>query len=452
MTFTYTKLQHMTLSLKRTVDDDTFERLWKSIRDGNNVILTGSGGCGKTHELRRIAGMLVDAGEVVAMTAFTGVAATNLSVPEKNIKPRTLNSWAGIGLGTDSDERLATKVSHDTKASRRWMSTTVLIIDEISMLGSKLFTTLDYIGRRVRRRNTPFGGLQIICSGDFLQLPPVKDEWVFKAEGWDDLALDPHSFKVPKRYDDQGWFEALLRFRKATHTKADMAILWERKKAYEELNLSLTDVRPTVLYSRRVDVASMNHREMAELPGVEVVFEAFDVFTAHKRGVKIDKYLQALDDSIDKTLSFKVGAQVMLRQNLDVEEGLVNGSRGVAIAVTTAAVTVRFVSGKVIELSRSPFESKDDEGEAIRHQIPLMLAWSITIHKVQGLTLDYVVCDLGTSVFMPAQAYVALSRVRNRKGLFVSALYPKCITADPEAVAYDEELCEIERLTIEEGN
>ncbi len=429
-------------------DEETLAQLSQAVHDGETVLLHGPGGCGKTFQLRNLASQLVDEGKVVAMTAFTGVAAINLNVPEKKIKSRTLNSWSGIGLGKESAEKLATKVQLDKRARDRWNKTDVLMCDEVSMIGAMLFSKLDYVARKVRNCDEPFGGLQVIYSGDFLQLPPVKDDWVFNCPEWDDTPLRPFSFKEPKRYDDRAWFETLLRIRIGKPSQEDIQLLYSRLAAYEQLMRTLrpTDVRPTTLYSRRIDVTSMNHIEMDKLSSEEVSYESIDMFTAYKRGTKADAYETQIDETISKTIKLKIGAQVMLKANLSVETGLVNGSRGVVVTTGEDFVNVKFVSGRVERIERWRWSNEDDSGAYIRDQIPLILAWSLTIHQVQGATLDYAIIDLGRSVFEDNQAYVALGRVRSIGGVFLSAFVEESIRASTEALRYVAVLEETERM------
>jgi len=426
------------------MDDAVFEQTWQAIKDGLNVILMGPGGCGKSHNIRVLSSLLVDEGKIVAVTATTGVAAINLNVPEKKIRARTLHSWAGIGLARESREKLLAKCRSTPACRKRWQHTDVLIIDEVSMFGADLLEKIDYIARAIRGKDESMGGLQVILSGDFLQLPPVKEEWVFTSKAWDEMVLVPFLFTEPKRYDDLEWFATLQRIRKGTHTRGDIEMLREREKAYAALidgvNMHTLDIKPTMLYSRRVDVDVMNEKEMNKLPGETREYVAVDTFTPLTRGTLPDKYIPALDDAAPKAVKFKVGAQVMLKANLDVGGGLVNGSRGVILSLEEDLVTVKFVNGCVLKVARNSWPIEDNDGVAVRSQIPLILAWSLTIHKAQGSTLDFVVCDLGPSIFADGQAYVSLSRVRNRKGLFISCLYPKSIKVDKRALEYTLEM------------
>ncbi len=433
---------------------DILSSIFKAIDNGENIILYSAGGCGKTYTLREIEVYLNEKGRAFSATATTGVAAINLNIPEKEIAARTLHSWAGIGMARGTADKLASKILRIKTYRDRWINTDILIIDEVSMLGKELFEKLDYIGKRIRGKRArdkhakPLGGIQLILSGDFLQLPPVKDEWVFQSEAWNDLNLKPFIFEEPKRYDDLEYFDLLLRVREGKHTEEDLRKLNMRVKAYDKvMNIinksdSTDMIRPTVLYSRRIDVNSYNDKELAKLKTPVHNFISKDSFKPTEKGIKSDRYIGILNDSIPKVLSIKVGAQVMLKANLDVEGGLVNGSRGVVTGMNPESkyVMVKFLNGKNIRIMTHVWEIKDKDGKGTREQIPLILAYSLTIHKSQGGTLDYAICDLGPSIFTSGQAYVALSRIRNRKGLFISNFDPNSIMASETALEYSNSL------------
>lgn len=413
----------------------------KKILEGSSILLHGSGGTGKSYTIRLLYKKLRSLGKKVYCTATTGIAALNLSEP--GIKTRTLHSWAGIGKGEAPALKLIEKIKSHYEHKRRWEEAQVLIIDEVSMLGATLFKKLDLIARVVRgRRDEPFGGIKLVLSGDFLQLPPVKDEWLFKTEEWTNLKLKCIPFTEPKRYDDPEYFQSLLRIRRGVHNEEDIAMLQERVKAYDEyllnqMNTTSLEVKPTLLYSTNRDVEAYNLEQLHALQDQARTYKAEDHFKPLRPRVNKEKYELMLDDAIKKSLVFKVGAQVMLRTNLDVDGGLVNGSRGVVTGMGIDFVDVKFRNNDTpTRITQHTWTIEDDDMEASRTQMPLILAWASTIHKSQGCTIDFAVCDIGSSVFAEGQAYVALSRVKNRSGLFLSDLHPPAILTSKEAVRY----------------
>ena len=423
-----------------------------------NVILHAPGGTGKSYMLKKIAKTLGRKGKKVYCTATTGVAAINLNDPDENITASTLHSFAGIGTATETAEKLYSKVYHDDRPRKRWMNADVLIIDEVSMLGAQLLGKIDYVARKIRREEaTPFGGVTLIVSGDFLQLPPVKDNWIFDAQVWEESDFVPFLLDKPKRYDDGDYFKLLLRIREGIHTNADIEVLQSRVVAYdewkkgeqlrEELRRSgeadvEDEIKPTVLYSKKIDVEEHNLNELRKLPGEEIMYTARDTFVPLSKRARKEFYGPLLNDTIPDTIILKRGAQVMLKYNLDIAAGLVNGSRAVVVDLTHISATVKFLNGNVHKIDPIVWKIEDNDAKISRFQIPFILAWGLTFHKSQGSTLDFAICDLGPSVFSPGQAYVALSRVKNLKGLFLSELYPKSIKVDGKAVAYSRYLRE----------
>lgn len=426
-------------------DAKTIDDIFLSIENGETILLHGPGGVGKTFALRALATHFVKQGKKVCCSAMTGIAAINLSIPEVFIAGSTLHSWAGVGLGDSPPQKLAARVRHDERARKRWKETDILIIDEISMAGGEFLDKIDFVGRDIRRnQEKPFGGLQIVFSGDFLQLPPVKDKFVFESLVWQKTQIVPFILEEPKRYNDLNWFQMLLRFRKGKHTKEDFQFLKTRVTAYQDyvkkISKDISVVKPTMLHSKKIDVEYQNDLELSKLPGPQREFIADDNFVKFNDHAKYDHYIKPLDDAIPKSICLKVGAQVMLKANLDIENGLANGSRGVILEVMPDSVKVKWYKGDISIVTVHVWMQEDKDGKATRTQIPLILAWSLTIHKVQGSTLDYAVCDIGPSIFCPGQAYVALSRVRSSDGLFLADFYPASIRADIKALEYVESL------------
>lgn len=415
-----------------------------------NIILYGPGGTGKSHTLKGLYMLLSQKNINVYMTATTGIAALNLSENSLSLRASTLHSWAGIGLGKSSANSLIKKIMDSPTYLNRWRGVDVLIIDEVSMFGKRLFEKLDIISKTVRENNRPFGGISLILSGDFMQLPPVKDEWIFKSDAWSDLNIRPFIFYEPKRYDDIDYFELLLRVRIGEQTPEDSSVLRSRVKSFTKLrkilqkNKDKTNIlKPTILYSKRVDVEFHNIKELEKIDRQPKTFVALDTLSSQNDNhPSIENYEYLLNDIIPDTITLKEGAQVMLRFNFDVDSGLVNGSRGVVVSISDEGVFVRFVNGLKILITPHVWSLKDNNTVISRKQIPLILAWAITIHKSQGCTLDYAICDLGPSVFEFGQAYVSLSRVRNIKGLFISDYTNGSIKTSKIAKKYSLKLLE----------
>lgn len=383
---------------------------------GENVLIHGPGGTGKSYSLRNICSELQNY-RTIAVTATTGVAAIN-------VDGRTLHSWAGIGLGDSNEEILFHKISKNNILKKRWLDVDILVIDEISMLGKNLFEKLEYIARRIKNNSECFGGIQILASGDFFQLPPVNDTWVFESEKWKALKFEIVNFEKCMRYSDEPFFDLLLELRLGVVTTETVQILTKRI-LNEELH---DDIKPTILYPLKKNVESYNQDQLKLLPVEETTYKAVDV-------CRKDNFKTFLTDLFPENITLKPGAQVMLTFNINVENRLVNGSRGVILKCFKNCVEVKF-KHTIETISYTTKELIVDKIKISRSQIPLMLAWAVSIHKSQGATLDCAICDIGKTIFTEGQAYVALSRVRNLESLYLSHFDPKAIKVDKKVLKY----------------
>lgn len=442
--------------------NDNLDRILDCARFGRNILLHGPGGVGKTYILRHVAKSLTLDGKIVYMTAMTGVAALNLAGDRtvQGLTVTTLHRFAGVGTAQLDVPSLIARVKSYPGRVKKWRKCQILIIDEVSMLGAELFKKFDAIAKNIRGNDLPFGGIQLILSGDLLQLSPVKDAWVFTAQEWTDLNIRPFVMEVPYRYTDMKFFEMLLRIRTGTQTEDDCKTIRGRVRAnvkMQEILATLAKekageiIKPTMFFSKNVDVNGFNMKELDKLEGDEVVFSARDSFTVKKGNPVREEYIKMLDDAIPHTIVLKIGAQVMLKKNLDVDEGLVNGSRGVVSEIIEGeAIVVKFLSGIKIRVDLQEWDYEDKYGIAKRVQLPFLLAWGCTIHKSQGTTLDYAVLDLGPSVFCSGQAYVALSRCKNLEGLFISEFTARSIIVSTEALKYMFQINKMYELENEE--
>jgi len=448
--------------------DKQFDSIICDIKGGNHILFLGPGGCGKSFMLKKVASYVQNVMcENIAIVAPTGIAAVNLNDSTCNIYASTIHKWAGIGLGNDSKEKLAGHVRSNPGSRKRWSDIKILFIDEISMLGSILFTKLEYIARFIRNSSIFFGGIKLITSGDFMQLKCVKDDWLWTSEIFDIKSFSCFIFETPFRYPDLKYFELLLRLRVGKHTEEDITVLESRVKAYHKFikkNKNKKDViKPTKIESLKSNVDHENEQELNILPGELIEFEAIDsISSLNGKKSNLSFYEAELESSIPKYLSFKVGAQVMLRKNLDVEKGLCNGSRGVVTSIYNSNLTlqkvvpqkgikpqidtkdcsvdVKFKNTNIVHVVRELWEIEDKYCKVVREQIPLILAWSITIHKSQGMSIDCAIINAGSSIFTDGQLYVALSRIREISGLYLSDFYSGSIMTSIEALDFINDL------------
>jgi ATP-dependent DNA helicase PIF1 len=419
------------------------KKAFDAIHQGKSIFLTGSGGTGKSFLLKMIYESFQD--KKVALTALTGCAALLL-----HPKAKTLHSWAGIGLGKDPTPLLLSNLRKSRKACMRWISTDILVIDEISMMTPDLFEKLDEIGRKIRRQpHLPFGGIQLVLVGDFYQLPPVvvKEEtqqgassplFVFESNLWPTLNLEIHKLTQIVRQRDPAFQAVLEEARRGALSKKSLKILARRMG----LDYKTQEIQPTMLFTRRAQVDDINSAHLKKLTTERRTFKASTLFLpiAITEG-KTDSdpmILKAvakmdMDAPYVPELTLAIGAQVMMLKN-QPEHGLVNGSRGVVVGFSTPSVEatasaadplllplVRFRNGKEMLVEHSTWEVPDYQGVQ-RRQIPLRLAYAITIHKAQGATLDCALIDVGGKTFEYGQAYVALSRVKDLESLYIHDL------------------------------
>ena len=419
------------------------QKAFALVEQGKSIFLTGPGGTGKSFLLKTIYDIIPQRVEKhVAVTAMTGCAALLIGRFAK-----TLHSWAGIGLGRESAAVLAATIRRSGKALRRWLGTDILIIDEVSMLTPELLEKLDAVAKLIRRNSQPMGGLQILFVGDFYQLPPVmkeKDEenpFVFESSLWKEIVQETVCLTKIQRQTDPVFHKILEEARKGILSKESLAILQSRtNQPWQNLQ-----IRPTLLFTRRAEVDNVNQRNLKALKTERKVFYAETVFApieGTKGLTKDSPEVKRLIEKMDKDgpymgeLILAIGAQVMLLTNMDYDAGLVNGSRGVVIGFDpSGAPLVQFQRGAPIPVPAASWESTEWEGIS-RKQIPLKLAYAITIHKAQGATLDCALIDIGTSTFEYGQAYVALSRVKNLESLYIWDVEPTAFRAHPKVLEF----------------
>lgn len=419
---------------------------------GKSIFLTGPGGTGKSYLLKTLYEEFKKTDKVLAVTAMTGCAALLLGS-----HATTLHSWAGIGLGTGSMSDMIRSIRMNGKKKKNWKNTTCLVIDEVSMLTPELLAVLDEVGRNIRKTNRPFGGLQIVFVGDFYQLPPITNsalKFAFQSDIWNMTIEENFQLKQIHRQRDPVFQRVLEEARIGKLSDECYNILLSRKGLTWKGNA----IRPTLLFTRNADVNTINQTKMLKLPGEFVVFRATTVSAKEeKKGIKAfftplsepvavpedgDFRIQKLDKgaSYEVELKLKVGAQVMLTINLNPELGLVNGSRGVVRGFEGGLPIVEFLSSPRPRAVEHHIWQSDGDDPVFRKQIPLRVAYALTIHKAQGASLDSALVDIGQATFECGQAYVALSRVRSLEALYVHDLDRGAFRADKAVTEFYSKL------------
>lgn len=393
---------------------------------GESVFLTGAAGTGKTYVLREFIKLARSSGRNVAVTATTGIAATHLG-------GSTIHSWSGIGINDFIPNGF---YEHMSKTRQDIiLRTDILVIDEISMMHNYRLDMIDEITRVIRKNDKPFGGLQIILSGDFFQLPPVsrKEEIVegrfaIASKAWNQLSPIICYLDYQYRQNDDKLADILNAMRSGAVRREHAENLLERV-GYEPVETV------TELHTINVDVDRINESMLDELRGDEVSYQQISTGASN--------YVETLEKSVlaPKILRLKRGAFVMAVKNSS-DKKFANGSLGEVIGFEahTDYPIVKFQNGAEITMQPDTWELRDgDKKRASITQIPLRLAWAITVHKSQGMTLDAAKIDL-RKAFVEGMGYVALSRVRNLESLYLAGINQKALMVSSDALEIDEYL------------
>jgi len=392
---------------------------------GQSVLLTGPAGAGKTFVLNQFVKLAKHQGKHVSVTATTGLAATHLG-------GTTIHSWSGIGIQDSLPNGFA---DHVAKGRREIIEKTdVLIIDEISMLHDFRLDMVDEACRLVREVDEPFGGIQLIMSGDFFQLPPINrgdsraGGFVVNSEVWQELDPVICYLAEQHRQDDEQLLDILNAIRAG-----------DVRRHHAEQLLARTEVFPdefellTELHTVNVDVDSLNEAKLDELEGDEIIYSQTTTGS--------ESYVENLQRSVlaPSELRLKKGALVMSVKN-SPERKYANGSIGTVVEFEpyTEYPIVEFRNGKTVSMVPDTWELRDgDKKRAGITQIPLRLAWAITVHKSQGMTLDAARIDL-RKAFVEGMGYVALSRVKNLNNLYLTGINQMALRVSEDAQSIDE--------------
>jgi len=395
------------------------------LKSGQNVFLTGEPGSGKTYTVNQFIGWLVARGTYPAITASTGIAATH-------INGMTIHSWSGIGIKKEIKPYDIKLILSKDYARARIMSCKVLIIDEISMLSAETLDNVDKVLRYAHGNDMPFGGIQVIFVGDFYQLPPVvKDgptRFAFESFAWKTANPITCYLTEQHRTDDASYLEILTSMRSGNFENKHRAVLMTRVVPEPEIE------GITKLFTHNADVDRINSDELSKIQATGTEQHVY-----HMRSFGIPFVVETLKKSClsPERLELKRGAKVMFTRN-NFDKGYVNGTLGEVIDFTQGLPVVKTKDGKTHTAEWTDWSIMDDGEEiATVSQIPLRLAWAITVHKSQGMSLDQAAMDLRGS-FEYGQGYVALSRVRSLSGLYLVGINEKALMMHPRVIEEDK--------------
>lgn len=437
---------------------------------GENLLISGSGGTGKSFLIKNLVQHLVRQNKSFQVTGLTGcccvLLSNNIQINGKNLSVKTISSFSGIRLCKGDNDKIIENVIKNKFSIKSWKTLKVLIIDEVSMMSSKVFTILEKIARIIRRNDKPFGGIQIILLGDFLQLPPVPDysdketsKFAFEAEEWYNvIPLVNHiELKTIFRQKDPLFREILNEIRIGELSQKNKEILQKhvgRKYIPEDHN----GIIPIQILPTRNQVSTINKLQYDELKTDEFKYVS-KVITNCKMYVENQKPFSMEDTikcqslssqalqyevnnfesslPIEEILSLKVGVPVMIIVNLNIENNVCNSTLGIISSIEKkrgifgeySIPTVRFSNG--IERIIEPYIWQNSDYPTITiSQLPLILSYASSVHKQQGATMELARMSLGYSVFEKSQTYVALSRVTSLEGLYLDSFHAQKISVN----------------------
>jgi ATP-dependent DNA helicase PIF1 len=394
---------------------------------GANVFLTGAPGAGKTYVLNQFVGRAERAGKRVAVTASTGIAASHIG-------GTTIHSWSGLGISEQLTSDDLKRIGGRDRLAKRYNNTDILVIDETSMLHGQRLDMVNQVAKLLRGSEAPFGGLQVVLAGDLFQLPPISREradfdFAHLSAAWQELDLQIcYLTEQHRQQGDDALLGLLEAMRQDDFNEEHGQLLQGRLDQTPAASAAVTR-----LYSHNIDVDAINWRHLEALPGESRAFQ----MQAKGSKAKIEQLSKSL--LAPEILELKVGAEVMFVAN-NFAGGFVNGSRGQVIGFEAGKPLVELLNGKKLYVEPHSWSlSEDGRIRAEISQLPLRLAWAITIHKSQGMSLDAAEIDLSRA-FTPGMGYVALSRVRGLDGLYLRGINAMALAMHPQIHEFDASL------------
>lgn len=391
------------------------------MHSGKNIFLTGEPGAGKTHVLNQF----IEETELkVAVTASTGIAASHIG-------GTTIHSWSGLGIAEDIGKEDLQRLKNTKPIRKRYEKTDVLVIDEVSMLHGKRLDMVEMVARYIRGGSQPFGGMQVILVGDLFQLPPVSRnsnefDFVHKSRSWYELAPEICYLTEQHRQDvDDRLLELLRSMRSGKITIDQIHLLKGRSGASFGEGV-------TKLFTHNVDVDEINQDHLDAIKSKSFMFQ----MTSSGNNYRVEQMKKSI--LAPEVLELKVGAEVMFVAN-NHERRCYNGTRGIVKKFTKAGepIVQLWKSDRTIKVEMHSWKIKEDDRVIAEvEQLPLRLAWAITVHKSQGMSLDAAEVDLSRA-FTPGMGYVALSRVRSLDGLFLQGFNDMSLKMHPEIYEFD---------------
>ena len=452
---------------------------FRKFQEKHNIFITGAGGTGKTKLIQTLVTDAYSRNAKIQVCALTGCAAILL-----NCGARTIHSWSGIRLGKGPKGPIIQSILRNKRLVKTWRQTQILIIDEVSMMSLKIFELLEETARVVRNNPAPFGGIQVIFTGDFFQLPPVAtygdpetEQFCFESARWPAVFAHQHHIELTTifRQTDAKYCEILNEIRRGRISQESKRQLQARVgvKYEDEMTEKSGGIVPTKLFPIRSKVDFINTTMFSHIKEPENVFEyvrqtnciAYNesgkpipaeilVECAQLTKEVLDAEIATLVNSSQcvQILRLKKGAIVMCTSNIDMENGIFNGAQGIVVDFTAVGghPVVRFRNGVVKQMEIHNIQHEEYPTIMIG-QYPLVLSWAMTIHKIQGATLPKAEIDIGASIFECGQTYVALSRVQTLDGLYLTSFDPSKIRINARVIEFYNGLPKIDYIEVLES-
>lgn len=365
----------------------------KCVMDGHSILLTGSAGTGKSYTIKYIIEYLNNANKKYAITASTGTAAVIIG-------GQTLHSFLGLGLGTGSVKEILNNILKNKKKYESILNLDVLIIDEISMIDKELFEKISIILSIIKSNDKFFGNIQLILVGDFCQLAPVKGKYCFLADIWNKMNIKIVLLEKLIRHNEDLLFQQMLKIlRKGKCTDNIIKVLNKLKDTEFE-----NGIIPTKLYPINVNVDKINNIEIEKLKAEGNISKTYRSVTSCDKEKEGEKF----------TIELTLNAQIIVIRNINVEDSLVNGTRGIIKHLGEDFVIINDVKGNIhkIKYFTDTFNNVISSKSSYIIHMPIRICYALSIHKSQGMTIDALELDLGSNIFTCGQSYTALSRAK----------------------------------------